>query len=239
MNVLVVAAHPDDEVLGMGGTIRKYTKEDHKVKIMIMATGITSRRSSNFQNSTEYDIENDLKGEMAKQIKDLQKDAKKASKIMGVKELEFIGFPDNEMDKNSNLQITKIIERCIRDFKPEIVYTHSPYDINVDHKACYNATLTATRPKKNQRVKQVISFEVSSSTEWYFPTQFSPNIFIDISKEISIKIKALKAYKNEIKKFPHPRSIKAVEVISQRWGSVSGFNNAEAFSLVRQISEKI
>jgi len=235
MKVLVIAAHPDDEVLGMGGTIRKYVKGNHDVKIVIMATGIFARRSEEYRNSTKYELNEESKQTMKKELDGLRKDAKNAAKILGVSNIEFLDFPDNEMDTVSNLQVTKKIELIIQQFNPEIVYTHSQYDVNVDHRITYNATITATRPTNRCKVKQVISFEIPSSTEWYFPSSFSPNIFVDINKELSTKVKALLAYKNEIREFPHPRSAKAIEIIAKRWGTVCGFNAAEAFTLVRKI----
>lgn len=235
MKNLVIVAHPDDEVLGMGGTIKKLTKNDNDVKIVIMATGISSRRSSDYKNSTKYEINDQTLKKINEQINNLRKDAKKASNVLGVKDVQFEHFPDNEMDTVSNLQITKKIEEVIQSYKPDVVYTHSQFDINVDHRTLYFATITATRPKKNQTVKEVLCFEVPSSTEWYFPSTFSPNVFVDINEEIQFKLKALRAYKNEIQQFPHPRSLEAISAIGKRWGSVSGFKNAEAFYLVRKI----
>jgi len=239
MNILVVAAHPDDEVLGMGGTITKYTKSGHHVKILIIATGIAARRSTNYKNRARYQISKKEEKEILKQIKSIKEDAKKAAKIMGVKDIQLEDFPDNELDTVSNLELTKVIESVIEKFDPKIVYTHSPYDVNVDHRLVYDATLTATRPKTQNRVKEVISFEVPSSTEWYFPSSFQPNIFIEISKELKLKQKAIQAYKTEIKKFPHPRSIESLEIIGKRWGIVSGLKVAEAFSLVRELRNNI
>lgn len=239
MKILVIAAHPDDEVLGMGGTIKKYVKNNHKVKIVIMATGIFARRNVNYKNSTNYKINKNTVKLMEKEVIKLQNDSKKAAKIMGVDDIKFLDFPDNEMDMVSNLQITKEIEYVIEKFKPHTVYTHSQYDVNIDHRILYDATITATRPTPNGNVKEVISYEVPSSTEWYFPSRFSPNIFVDISKELSVKINALMAYKNEVRKYPHPRSAEAIEMIAKRWGTVSGFNAAEAFYLVRQLNTKI
>ena len=235
MKNLIIVAHPDDEVLGMGGTIKKLTKNGDDVKIVIMATGISSRRSTNYKNSTQYEIDNQTMKKINEQILKLRKDAKNASEILGVRDIQFENFPDNEMDTVSNLQITKKIEEIIQSYKPNVVYTHSQFDINVDHRALYFSTITATRPKKNQNVKEVMCFEVPSSTEWYFPSTFSPNVFVDISEEIQFKLKALKAYKNELQEFPHPRSPEAISAIGKRWGSISGFNNAEAFYLVRQL----
>ena len=237
MKILVIVAHPDDEVLGMGGTIKKLSKKGHTVKIVFMATGITARRSTNFQNSSNYIIEPTDQKILDKQIKTLHNHATKAAKILGATKIEFINYPDNEMDKISNLELTKSIEKIIEKFKPEVIYTHTSFDVNVDHIACYNAVLTATRPKKNTVVKKVLSFEVPSSTEWNFTSVFTPNTFVDITGEIKNKIKALEAYKDEIQNFPHPRSTKALQAIGTRWGSVSGFIMAEAFSLVRSLEK--
>jgi LmbE family N-acetylglucosaminyl deacetylase len=237
LKTLILAAHPDDEVLGMGGTIKKLTKEGNVVKIVIMATGLAARRSTTFKNNSLYHISKKTSEKITIQIESLRRDSKKACKILGVTDVEFMNFLDNEMDKSSNLEITKSIENIIKIFKPERIFTHSPYDVNVDHRSIYHATLTATRPNSSYSVPEVISFEVPSSTEWYFPNNFQPNIFIDISKELKFKLNALKAYKTEIKKFPHPRSIEGLEHVSKRWGTVSGFKAAEAFSLVRKLQK--
>ena len=196
MKILVIAAHPDDEVLGMGGTIKKYTKAGDQVKILIMATGIHARRSDKNKNSTQYKVKKTITVSMKNQVKELQKDAKKSAKILGVNDIEFKNFPDNEMDTVSSLKITKTIE-------------------------------------------EVISFEIPSSTEWNFHQIFSPNIFVDITKELQSKLDAMAAYKLEVRDFPHPRSIKALESIASRWGSVSGFHFAEAFSLIRSLKKSI
>ena len=175
---------------------------------------------------------------MKKQVEKLQKDAKNATRILGVKDIEFENFPDNELDKITNLELTKKIERLINDYKPQVVFTHTQHDINVDHRSLYYATITATRPTKINNVKEVFSFEVPSSSEWLFSSTFTPNVFVDISKELGVKLRALRAYKNEIRAYPHPRSVKALEIISKRWGTVSGFSAAEAFHLVRQLRDK-
>ena len=235
MKILVVAAHPDDEGLGMGGTIKKLSKEGNEIKTIFLSTGILARRP--FENKASDNIYTKrFLSQVNIRLKNLRKDAKNAAKVLGVDQIEFMDFPDNEMDIVSNLQITKTIENEISNFKPSIVYMPTKYDVNVDHQAVFNATLTATRPQKNSKIKEVISFEIPSSTEWFFPLEYSPNIFVDISKEIKSKFLALKKYKNEIREFPHPRSIIALEAIARRWGSISGFQYAEAFSLIRKLN---
>jgi len=239
MKILVIAAHPDDEILGMGGTIKKYSKLGDQVKIVIMAAGIFARRSKNYSNSPKYSVNKSTLEKEKKQLKELRKDSKKAAKIVGAKDIEFLDFPDNEMDLISNLEVTKKIENIISDFNPSQVYTHSPYDINIDHRIVYNATITATRPTPSCKIEKVFSFEVPSSTEWNFPSNFSPNFFVDISKELDTKLRAMSAYKNELRSYPHPRSLEALEIISKRWGTLCGFKAAEAFYLVRELRKEL
>jgi len=234
MRVMVFVAHPDDEVLGMGGTILKHSQKGDFVKVVYLATGITSRRSINFQNNVSYEQNENETNEIQKEIKDLHNDAKKSCKILKVKDLEFYDFPDNEMDSVPLLKIIKVIEKEIKEIKPDRIYTHHFHDLNVDHRTVYNAVLTATRPIET-KVKELISFEVPSSTEWNYPIHFSPNYFIGIKSQLSAKIKAMKAYKNEIRSFPHPRSVENLKNVSERWGSVSGEKVAEAFEIIRKI----
>ena len=237
MKVLVIVAHPDDEVLGMGGTLRKLSVKNHDIKVVFLATGIAARRSDKFRNETKYEINKTLIKKMEEQIKKLRLDAKRALKILGIKNIEFFDFPDNEMDMVSNLEITKTIENIIKKFKPDVIYTHTKNDINVDHRAIFNATITATRPSTRVNVKKVICFEVPSSSEWNFGDTFSPNIFVDIKRELSYKKKAIQTYKTELKKFPHPRSANSLDIIAKRWGTVSGFEASEAFELIRELDD--
>ena len=119
--------------------------------------------------------------------------------------------------------------------KPDIIFTHYEMDLNIDHQITYKAVITATRPMMDECVKEIYSFEILSSTEWNYPVQFTQNYFIEIKSQLSAKIKAMKAYKNEIKKFPHPRSVENLKNVSERWGSVSGNKAAEAFEIIRKI----
>tara|TARA_B100000676_G_scaffold261815_1_gene272444 strand:- start:79 stop:789 length:711 start_codon:yes stop_codon:yes gene_type:complete len=236
MKILIFAAHPDDEVLGMGGTMKKLSKSGNDLKIIFMSTGILSRRNIESQRFSQV-FTDEWMEKNEKKIKSLRHDAKKSGKILGVDKIEFMDFPDNEMDVISTLVVAKNIENSIKEFKPNIVYTTPQDDVNVDHKKVFEATLVATRPKKNSLPEQVISYEIPSSSEWFFPKQFSPNIFENIEKEFPSKIRAIKCYKNELMEYPHPRSTEALEMIAKRWGTVAGFNFAEAFSLVRNLKK--
>jgi LmbE family N-acetylglucosaminyl deacetylase len=234
MKILIIAAHPDDEILGMGGTILKHTKKGDQIRTIYLATGITSRRGSGYENLTKYNVNNKEKDDMSKQIKDLRQNTKKANALLKVKSFDFYDFPDNEMDSISLLKIVKTIENEIKEFQPEKIYTTHRNDLNVDHRITFQATITACRPGIS-KVKEILSFEVPSSTEWNYPANFNPNYFVNISKELDKKLKAMTCYENESRKFPHPRSTKNLEAIAQRWGSVSGIIAAEAFEIIRKI----
>ena len=230
----MVVAHPDDEVLGLGGTILRHSEKGNRIKIVYLATGITSRRKSGYKNSKKYDIDNKEFKKMDKEIQKLRQDAKKACNVLKVKNFDFYEFPDNEMDTVPLLKIIKVIEKEIEKIKPDIIFTHHYGDLNIDHRITYTATITACRPLDNS-VKELICFETPSSTEWNYPTNFIPNYFVNITNQLEKKIKSMEMYKNEIKKFPHPRSSKNLRLNAERWGSVSGFKAAEAFELIRKL----
>lgn len=225
MTVLVIAAHPDDEVLGCGGTIARLTGEGHDVYVAILGEGITSR----------YD-----KREQANQriIKELQDRFRQVSKLLGVKDLFLYDFPDNRFDTVSLLDIVKIVEKLINRFQPKIVYTHHGGDLNIDHVITHRAVMTATRPVENCPVKEIYAFEVPSSTEWafgQFQAAFQPNVFVDISVTLETKIQAMEIYESEAQAFPHPRSPEAIMASARKWGSTVGLQAAEAFELIRKI----
>lgn len=220
-NVLVVAAHPDDEVLGCGGTIARLKQEEYDIYTMILGEGITSRDESRDT------------GKRKKEIKELKDQIVQANKILGVKKVFIFDFPDNRFDSVALLDIVKKIEKVKNEVKPEVIFTHFKDDLNIDHKITYDAVLTATRPQKEERVKTIYSFEVLSSTEWSYPLCFNPNVFFDISKTIDTKIKAMSCYKSELKEYPHPRSLEAIELNAKMWGVKTGIDMAEAFHLVR------
>jgi len=220
-NILVVTAHPDDEVLGMGATIAKLSKDKEQIYLLFLATGIYARKKD--------------EAVMRAELKRLREHAKNASKIMGVEgdHIFFENYPDNAMDTVPFLDIVKKVESFINKIQPLRVFTHHYNDLNIDHRLSFQSTLTATRPIRNNI--ELISFEVPSSTEWGYPYSFKPNYFVDVSDTYKLKLKALKEYKNEIRDYPHPRSFKVLDAYMTRWGSVIGTKKAEGFEIIRKI----
>ena len=223
--ILVVAAHPDDEVLGCGGTISIHSMNGDEVYVLILGEGITSR-----------DIKRDRKNR-EKEIQELRRNIDAANKIVGTKKTYIYDFPDNRFDSVPLLDIIKIVENVKNEVMPDIVYTHHHGDLNIDHRLTFHAVLTGCRPLKDESVKEIYSFEVPSSTEWSpdSSTYFMPNYFVDIKETITKKFEAMKAYKSEIREFPHPRSVMAIENLDRIRGANVGFEYAEAFMVVRII----
>ncbi len=213
MNILILGAHPDDEVLGMGGTIKKLSK-DNTVDLCIVTDGA----------SAQYSNKN--------MIEKRKKSCLDSGKILGISEFYFLDYPDMKLDTISLLEINKKIEKIIKKNKPEIVYTISNSDFNRDHQIVFESSLIVTRPQSSS-VKQLISYELPGSKR----QNFLPTIYENIEKEISYKIRAFKCYESEIQNFPHPRSIKAIENLSFQRGIESNLKNAEAFELVRRIND--
>lgn len=223
--VLVVAAHPDDEVLGVGATVVKHVNMGDEVRCIILGEGQTSR--------------GDRREDVSKEIvDDLRRDALKAAEILGYSQVYFGEFPDNRFDNIDLLDVIKFIEKIIIEFRPDIVYTHHGGDLNIDHQITYSSVLTATRPVNKYSVKELYTFETVSSSEWNFQnnSQFAPNVFIDIKEVFEKKILAIKCYSTELCDYPHPRSIKGLEIQAQKWGIVVGIPLVEAFYLVRKVS---
>jgi LmbE family N-acetylglucosaminyl deacetylase len=223
--VLVIAAHPDDEVLGCGGTIARWAREGHAVFIAILGEGITSRPRR--REETEPGL-----------VAALQAQCRRAAQLLGAREVYFRDFPDNRLDTVPLLEVIKSVEELLDSLQPSIVNTHHGGDLNVDHRVVHQAVLTATRPLKDHPVREVYAFEVPSSTEWAFQRfepVFRPNVFVDISDTLPVKLEALAQYDTERRAFPHPRSPEAVTALARRWGSVVGCEAAEAFELIRAI----
>lgn len=227
MNVLFVAAHPDDEVLGCGGTILGLSRAGHRVSIAILGEGLTARRDARERAATAA-------------LRDLRACSREAARVLGAHEVTHHALPDNRFDTLPLLEIVKLVEAEITRVRPRVVYTHHGGDLNVDHAVVHRAVLTATRPVPGQGVREVYAFETPSSTEWAFTasaTPFRPNVFADIAGDLEGKLRALSCYPSEVRAFPHPRSAEGLRAIAQRWGAVAGCEAAEAFELVRQLRD--
>lgn len=223
--ILVVAAHPDDELLGCGGTIMFFKEKGYKIKNIFMSDGESSRNIN--------------KKRIKLLIEKRQSQAKLVSKKMKIQNPIFFNYPDNQMDTVPFLEIVKKIENEIKKYQPHIIFTHFENDLNIDHRITFNAVLTATRPKSSTFVKKIYCFEVLSSTNFSFfndkSKKFNPNIYVNIKKFINKKLNLLKTYKSELKSWPHPRSMQGIKNLAKLRGSEMGTNYAEAFINIREM----
>jgi len=223
-SILILAAHPDDEVLGCGGTIAKLTENGINAHVAFLADGVSSRDRVN--------------EEFLEEIKLRRKAAQNACDILGVKSVSFGELPDNQMDTIPLLDIVKNIESLITKYSPREIYTHHIGDVNIDHCITHRAAVTACRPQPGNSVDTFLSFEIPSSTEWQLPSSsqiFAPNWYVDISKTLDCKLAAIEAYRDEMREWPHPRSLQAVKHLAHWRGSTIGVDAAEAFMLGRNL----
>jgi len=225
--VLVVAAHPDDEVLGCGGTIARHADAGDQVEVLIMAEGVTSRQQKRARRQA------------TEELSALVQSARQAGMILGAMGVELVDLPDNRLDSLDRLDLIKQIEERIARHQPQVVYVHHSGDVNVDHRRLHEAVVTACRPTPGNIVRRLLSFEVASSTEWQPPGSaqgFQPNWFVDISAQWPRKLKALETYACEMRPWPHARSLEALEHLARWRGAQVGVEAAEAFCLLRQLS---
>lgn len=216
MNYLVVVAHPDDEVLGAGATIKKLINDGNKVAVAIMVSHASARKD--LSSTLSFDEE-------------------KALSIIGVEKTYHANFPNIKMNTVPHLELVKFVEKCIEDWNAEAIITHHPSDTNNDHvMTSYAVQAAAHLFQRRERIlslKELLYMEVNSSTEWSFDTsanRFTPNYFVEIGMEgVDIKIKALSVYKGVMRPYPHPRSIEALKALATYRGAQSGCNFAEAF----------
>lgn len=221
--LLVVSAHPDDEILGCGGTVARLTKEGWSVSTLILGEGITSR-----------DTKRDLKKRKT-ELEALKKQVYKAGSIVGCKDIFLHNFPDNRFDAVALLDIVKVIEKVKTAILPDVIFTHYENDLNIDHQLTYKAVNVATRPMRGETVKEIYSFKILSSTDWSFSKDFRPDVFYDISDTVALKLEAAQIYEKELREFPHPRSLQGIDIDARYWGMACGFKYAEAFKSVRII----
>lgn len=216
MKALVIAPHPDDEVLGCGGTIAKHAKQGEEVSLCIVTKAYTPDWSEEF-------------------IKNRPKEIEKANKILGIRKTFFLDYLTVKLDTIPQKELNEAISKVVNEVKPDILYIPHKGDVNKDHRLVFEASLVATRPI-NHKIKKVLSYESLSETEWGQPIEpFTPNVYIDISDTIKTKIEAMKAYESEIKPYPHPRSLEMINILAKMRGGVVGFDAAEAFILIREV----
>ena len=216
-NILVIAAHPDDEVFGCGGTMARHRANGDKVAVLFIADGVGAR--------------NNL---FAENLQKRKHSAENALKILGAQNLGFMDLPDNRLDTVPLLDIIQKIEKVIREFQPSVIYTHHYADLNVDHVIASRATITACRPLDSSSVKELFFYEVPSATDWAISkNSFVPNMYINIQHYFDKKIDALSCYDEEMRKHPHPRSYENLKNLAALRGSTSGFVLAESFEVGR------
>lgn len=228
--IMVLVAHPDDEILGLSGTMHQLISEfGCQVRAVILGEGITSR-------SDERD-----RAKWKKELQVHRSNIEAARKTIGYDSVGIYDFPDNRFDTVALLDIIKVIEKEKKEFAPEVIFTHHGGDVNIDHQRTFEAVITACRPMQQERVHSIITFETMSGTEWRAssdPRHFIPNLFIEISEEdLEAKVKAMECYEYEKRPYPHPRSPEALKVRAQMWGVAHGVNYAEAFQVVRTIQK--
>ena len=224
--VLVVAAHPDDEIIGCGGTVARHVEEGAEVTSLILGEGVTSRdRQRDIQSRNQ-------------ELEALRFATKMANTTLGVSRVITRDLPDNRFDSVPLLEIVKLVEEVKVEVNPDVVYTHHGGDVNVDHQRTFRSVLTAFRPLPGERTAAIYAFETTSSTEWAAPfvsERFIPNVYVDISATLETKLKALSSYASELREYPHPRSLKGFELIARCAGMECGVDAAERFALIREV----
>lgn len=227
---MIVVAHPDDELLGLGASMHRIIQEDMNLKthVVILGEGLTSR-------SDNRDID-----KWRDKLERHKRNIREAQNAIGYGEVSIYDFPDNRFDSVAILDIIKVIEKEKDKFLPDVIFTHHGGDVNIDHQRTFEAVMTSCRPMKHEKVKTIITFETPSGTEWRAPSDprhFLPNFFISVNgNNIEAKIKGMESYEFEKREYPHPRSPEALKIQAQRWGVTIGTNYAEAFQIIRSIN---
>lgn len=211
--VLVVAAHPDDELLGIGGIVKKHTLKGDIVRSVIVCEGESLRYGENVGQNVAIE---------------------EAAKVLGVEKVYRLNLPDQKLDTFTLTEIIKPLEEISEEFKPEIIYCQSGTDANRDHKILFEAASIAFRPT-SEWVKDFYCFYTTSSTEWGFPRCFVPDTWVDITDVLEVKIQAFEKYHSEVREYPHPRSSDSLRHQAHFWGNQCCMDAAEVLMTIRRI----
>jgi LmbE family N-acetylglucosaminyl deacetylase len=219
MNVVVIAAHPDDEILGTGGTLAAHARAGDEVHAIVLAEGASSRYEKKMKTT-------------------LEEAGRAAAREIGFASIRFEGFPDQRMDTVPLIDMIQKLETLLEEIDPQVVYTHFAGDVNEDHTVTAKAAWTACRPYRFPGIRRIAAFETPSSTEWAWPLdggKFVPNLYMDITSTLDAKISAVECYETELRDYPHPRSSRALRERAATWGTVVGKQAAEPFMVLREI----
>lgn len=225
--VLVVVAHPDDEVLGCGGTMARLAQEGRSVHLLVLADGVGARHVDGHTDARVMDEQRRRRAALTA-----------ASQVLGVQSVDTADFPDNRMDTVAVLDVARRVEQSIAAHRPTTVLTHHAGDVNQDHRRTHEAVVAACRPQPGHPVDTLLFFEVASSTEWQVPGAapvFQPSWFVDTSSTITKQLEALSCYAEELRPWPHPRSAEALRARAAWRGATVGVEAAEAFMLGRRL----
>jgi len=212
--VLVIAAHPDDELLGCGGTLALHARNGDSVTTLIVCEGESLRYGKEGTNQLAA--------------------TNRAAAMVGIKETRLLGFPDQKLDTFTLTEIIRPLESAVLEIRPSIVYCQYGGDINRDHELLFRASLVAIRPVV-EFIQAVYTFDTASSTEWAYPRSFVPDTWVDIAETLEIKLNAMACYESEVRKYPHPRSLKSLEYRARAWGNHCCLEAAEVFMTVRRV----
>lgn len=219
MKVVVFSPHPDDEVLGVGGTMARLAHEGHELFSVIVTKG----------DSPMFD---------SASVKQLREEAITASKILGVKTIFLEDFPAALMDTIPHAQLNEALSKVLKEIGPELIFTPVCGDLHLDHRKIFDSVLIAARPSSLSTVKAICAYETLSETNWYAPPLtpgFMPNMYVDISGFLEKKLQAMESYQSQLRAFPHERSLESLKALAELRGTAVGFRSAEAFVLLRSI----
>lgn len=218
-NVLVVAPHPDDEVLGCGGVMARHAAAGDEVHVAVVTRGHPDVFSP-------------------ESVDRVRSEAKEAHSILGVRSVRYLEFPAPRLDTIPRHQVADAIAGMIRELSPEIMYVPHHGDMHFEHGLTYEACLVAARPGRQSIVRRILAYETPSETDWSPPlsgTAFQPTVYVDIAAHLDTKLRAMTCFKSQVQPSPHPRSINNLEAVARCRGAAAGLHAAEAFMLVREV----